>query len=275
MQSLLLCTNRTVTTFRGKLCFLSQGKCLQEYSWTDWYPPLEKKFSQRASANRSTTDMVFVLRQLQEKCREQNKGLNRTRWRLVTLLKLSILWVENHGVTRMSLKFSQYDHPATEDQCGQVRHSNDLSEPFPIDNSIKQSCILAPTLFTIYFSIMLQWATVDLDDKYGVYNWYCTDGSLFDLRWLKAHTTKTVEKLIREMLSCCPYRDSPAVHNVLLCRGCSPLWIRRQLEKKKTEARTSGSLPSSSRHHWWDRVENSLALQLHFHGCQGRQRDWQ
>ncbi|KAJ7401636.1 RNA-directed DNA polymerase from mobile element jockey-like [Pitangus sulphuratus] len=26
-------------------------------------------------ANRGTTDMVFVLRQLQEKCREQNKGL--------------------------------------------------------------------------------------------------------------------------------------------------------------------------------------------------------
>ena len=26
-------------------------------------------------ANRSTTDMVFVLRQLQVKCREQNKGL--------------------------------------------------------------------------------------------------------------------------------------------------------------------------------------------------------
>ena len=39
-----------------------------------------------------------------------------------------------------------------EDQCGQVRNSNDLSEPFLILNRVKQGCVLAPTLFTIFFN---------------------------------------------------------------------------------------------------------------------------
>ena len=43
-----------------------------------------------------------------------------------------------------------------EDQRGQVKNSNDLSEPFPIFNLVKQGCVLAPTLFIIFFSMMLQ-----------------------------------------------------------------------------------------------------------------------
>ena len=66
-----------------------------------------------------------------------------------------------------------------EDQRGQVRNSYDLSEPFPISNGVKQGCVLAPTLFTIFFSMMLQRATDDLDDEDGVFIRYRTDGSVF------------------------------------------------------------------------------------------------
>ncbi|KAJ7407950.1 hypothetical protein BTVI_61031 [Pitangus sulphuratus] len=86
-----------------------------------------------------------------------------------------------------------------EDQCGQVRYGDALSEPFPIANGVKQGCVLTPTLFTVFFSMMLQRATADLDDENGVCIRYRTDGSLFNLRRLKAHT-KTLNHLVHELL---------------------------------------------------------------------------
>ena len=41
-------------------------------------------------------------------------------------------------------------------QHGQIRMNSDLSEPFPITNGVKQGCVLAPTLFSIFFSMMLK-----------------------------------------------------------------------------------------------------------------------
>ncbi|KAJ7428689.1 hypothetical protein WISP_00981 [Willisornis vidua] len=69
-----------------------------------------------------------------------------------------------------------------EDQCGQVRYGDALSEPFPITNGVKQGGVLVPTLFTIFFSMMLQRAMTDLNEENGIYIRYCTDGSLFNLR---------------------------------------------------------------------------------------------
>ncbi|KAJ7395218.1 hypothetical protein BTVI_157722 [Pitangus sulphuratus] len=86
-----------------------------------------------------------------------------------------------------------------EDQRGQVRYGDTLSEPFPIANGVKQGCVLAPTLFTVFFSMMLQRAMADLDDGNGVYIRYRTDGSLFNLRRLKVHI-KTLNHLIHELL---------------------------------------------------------------------------
>ena len=51
-----------------------------------------------------------------------------------------------------------------EGQRGQVKHSGSLSGSFLISNGIKQECFLAPTLFSIFFSIMLCEAKEDLPD---------------------------------------------------------------------------------------------------------------
>ena len=86
-----------------------------------------------------------------------------------------------------------------ENQRGQIRLNGDLSEPFTISNGVKQGCVLAPTLFSIFFSMMLKQATENLEDEDGVYVRYRLDGSLFNLRRLQAHT-KTNERLIRDLL---------------------------------------------------------------------------
>ncbi|KAJ7426932.1 hypothetical protein WISP_11086 [Willisornis vidua] len=79
-------------------------------------------------------------------------------------------------------------HLVIEEAMDQTHHTN----------GVKQACILAPTLFTIFFSTMLQTAMGDLDEENGIYIRYHTNGSLFNLRRLKAHT-KTLNHLVREV----------------------------------------------------------------------------
>ena len=191
-------------------------------------------------ANRGTTDMVFVLRQLQEKCREQNKGLYVT---FVDLTKAfdtvsrKGLWqiMERLGCPPKFLSMVMQLH---EDQRGQVRNSSDLSEPFPILNGVKQGCVLAPTLFTIFFSMMLQQATADLDDEDGIYIRYRMDGSLFNLRRLQART-KTLEQLIRELLfaddAALVAHSDTALQRITTCFADACQLFGLEVSLKKTE----------------------------------------
>lgn len=64
---------------------------------------------------------------------------------------------------------------------------------------MKQGCILVLILFSLDFSMMLSQATVDFDDKEGVYVRYSLECSLFNLRRLQTHT-KTQERLIWDFL---------------------------------------------------------------------------
>ena len=78
-----------------------------------------------------------------------------------------------------------------------MKHTESLSGSFHISNGVKQGCVLAPTLFSIFFSIMLREAKEDLPD--GIYIRFRIDGSLFNLRRLLVRT-KTIEELITELL---------------------------------------------------------------------------
>jgi len=42
-----------------------------------------------------------------------------------------------------------------------VKLKDELSSPFLFDNSVKQGCVLAPTLFIIFFSVALYHAFND------------------------------------------------------------------------------------------------------------------
>ena len=78
------------------------------------------------------------------------------------------------------------------------------SDPFLIKSGVKQGCVLAPTLFGIFFSLLLSHAFKLSSD--GVYLHTRSDGKLFSIARLRAKT-KGTEILIREML----YADDAAL----------------------------------------------------------------
>ena len=61
-------------------------------------------------------------------------------------------------------KFLPILHQLNEGQQGQVKRNESLSGSFPNSNGVKQECVLAPTLFSIVFNIMIREAKEDLPD---------------------------------------------------------------------------------------------------------------
>jgi hypothetical protein len=71
------------------------------------------------------------------------------------------------------------------------------SEEFEIRSGIKHGCVLAPTLFGIYFSMLLKHAF--LDQEGGIFIQSRTSGGLYNAQRLNAKT-KVSKMLIRELL---------------------------------------------------------------------------
>ena len=64
---------------------------------------------------------------------------------------------------------------------------------------MKQGCILAPTLFPVFFSMTLRQANKDLEDEDCVYIHFWINGNLFSLKCLQAYT-KSLVQMITELL---------------------------------------------------------------------------
>ena len=80
---------------------------------------------------------------------------------------------------------------------GTVQYNGSSSDSFPIFNGVKQGCVLAPTLFGIFFSLLLRHAFGSSED--GVFIHTRSDGNLFNLSRLRAKS-KISRVLIRELL---------------------------------------------------------------------------
>jgi len=139
-------------------------------------------------SGRSTIDMIFSLRQLQEKCREQQRPL------LIAFVDLTKAFdtVSRPGLFRVLeaigcppklLRITKSFH---DEMQGTVQYDGTQSDKFPIISGVKQGCVLAPTLFGIYFAVLLHTA---LESSPGdiMFHWRC-DGSLFNLSRLRAKT---------------------------------------------------------------------------------------
>ena len=138
--------------------------------------------------DRGTVDMVFAARQLQEKCQEQNTDLYST---YVDLTK-AFDTVSRDGLWKIMRKYGCPDKFISivrqfhEGMLARVQDNGEASEAFPVTNGVKQGCVLAPTLFSLMFSAMLSDAFSDSEVGIGIK--YRTDGSVFNLKRLKART---------------------------------------------------------------------------------------
>ena len=155
---------------------------------------------------RSTTDMIFSVRQLQEMCREQHQPLYMA---FIDLTKAFDL-VSRDGLFKLLPKIGcppsllSMIRSFHEGMQGIVQYDGSYSESFDILSGVKQGCVMAPTLFGIFFALMLKNAFGNATE--GIHLHTRTDGKLFNLSRLNSQT-KTQEKLIREML----YADDAAV----------------------------------------------------------------
>ena len=150
-------------------------------------------------AGRGTADMIFAVRQLQEKSQEQNRALYLT---FVDLTK-AFDTVCRDGLWAIMAKFGcpplfiQMVRQFHEGMCARVSDNGELSEPFAVTNGVKQGCVLAPTFFSMVFSAMLSDAYAD--EEPDIIIRHRMDGSVFNLRRLQAKT-KIRQQPIREFL---------------------------------------------------------------------------
>ncbi len=194
--------------------------------------------------------MIFSVRQLQEKCREQQMPLYIA---FIDLTKAFDL-VSRSGLFRILQKIGcppQLLAVVTSfhvNMRSTVCFNGATSESFLVSSGVKQGCVLAPTLFGIFFSMLLQYAFKDCHE--GVYIHTRTGGKLFNIARLRAKT-KVTEVLIHEML----FADDAAL---TYCRwpaaACQSLLLRLQgvwtdYQPGKNQHHGPGKrLPSNRRH---------------------------
>ena len=143
--------------------------------------------------------MIFSLRQLQEKCREQQKPLYIAFIDLTKAFDLEgrsglFSLLRENGCPPKLLQMVMYFH---EDMHSTVCFIGGTSDTFPVSSRVKQGCVLAPTLFGIFFFMLLQYAFDDCTK--GIYIRTRADGKLYNLARLRAKS-KVREVLIRELL---------------------------------------------------------------------------
>ena len=150
-------------------------------------------------AERSMVDMVFSLHQLQDKCREQWMPLYIA---FIDLTKAFDL-VSRDGLFKALCKIGcpprlhSLIKSFHSNMKGTVQFNSNLSKPFDMCSGVKQGFVLTPTLFGIFFALLLRHAFGTAQE--GIYLWTRSDGSLFNLSHLKVRT-KVCEALIRDML---------------------------------------------------------------------------
>ena len=154
----------------------------------------------------STIYMIFSLRQVQEKCREQHMPLYIA---FIDLTKAFDL-VTRDGLFKVLPKIGcppklqsmiEYFHTDTK---GTVQINGSCSETFEIRSGVKQGCVLAPLLFGTLFGLLLK-HVLDKTTE-GMYFRTRSDDRLFNLARLRPKT-KVRKDLIRDML----FADDAAV----------------------------------------------------------------
>ncbi|CAG9116303.1 unnamed protein product [Plutella xylostella] len=190
--------------------------------------------------DRGTCEAIFSVRQLQEKSREQGRQLYLC---FVDLEKAfdsvprEALWIvlEKLGCTEKFVRLLRLLHDDM--QCC-VAVEGEQSDFFPVTCGVKQGCVLAPTLFALYFAVVVKEVLQTVSE--GVRIRFRT-GNLFNLGRLKART-KVSHALITEIMyadDLCFLAESPDGLQQLMSsfhQACCKFGLK--ISVKKTEVMT-------------------------------------
>ena len=143
--------------------------------------------------------MIFCLRQLQEKCIEQDRPLYMVfvdSNKAFETVGRTGLWqlLKKYGCPE---KFTTMIEALHTGMMANVSVGGEDSESFRVTNGVKQGCALATTLFSIFLSAMLDDSFRDMGD--GVYIQSRQSADLFNVAHFRAKT-KTTRILMRELL---------------------------------------------------------------------------
>lgn len=150
-------------------------------------------------AERGTVGMIFSARQIQEKCREQHKDL----YMIFIDLEKAFDSVCRPGLWKLLLhsgcpsKVVNIIRSFHDGMKARVVDSGTQSDHFPVENGVKQGCVMAPLLFGIVIAALIYDAYIDCN--VGVEMDFRFDGGIFNLQRLKAKT-KVSTQLIRELM---------------------------------------------------------------------------
>ena len=165
-------------------------------------------------SNRSTVDMILFL--LQEKCIEQDRPL----YIVFVDITKAFDTVGRTGLWQLLRKYGCPEKLTTmieslhTGMMVNARNGGEVSDTFAVTNGVKQGCVLAPTLFSICISAMLEEALRDMGD--GVYIQSRQNAHLFTVAHFRAKT-KTTNILVRELLFCRRQRtDFPPSRGLLM-----------------------------------------------------------
>ncbi|XP_069984652.1 transposon TX1 uncharacterized 149 kDa protein [Penaeus vannamei] len=144
---------------------------------------------------RSTVDMVFIARQLQEKAIEQQQDLYMV---FVDLAKAfdtvnrTLLWeiLRKFGCPPTFLAVLKSFHDGSK---ARVTSGGSKSDPFFVGTGVKQGCVIAPIIFNLFVAAVMTIAKQNINPADGVQISYRLDGNLFNLRRLQAKTLVTLE----------------------------------------------------------------------------------
>ena len=200
-------------------------------------------------SGRSTVDMIFSIHQLQEKCQEQQMPLHIA---FIDLTKVFDL-VSRSGLFKLLQKIGCPPHLLViissfhKNMHSTVNYNGSTSEAFKVSSGVKQGCVLAPTLFGIFFSMHLQYAFMNCRE--GVFLHTRSDGKLFNIARLCAKT-KVTKVLIREMLfaanAVVVSHTEKGLQQLVSClsHACKEFGLKISLKKTNVMALDAGHPPT-------------------------------
>ncbi|KAG6444869.1 hypothetical protein O3G_MSEX003550 [Manduca sexta] len=148
---------------------------------------------------RGTCEAIFSVRQLVEKSREQYRPMYLC---FVDLEKAfdsvprEALWII---MTKLGCpdKFVRLLRLLHDDMACCVTVNDEQSEFFSVTCGVKQGCVLAPTLFSLYFAVVVREAIQQLSE--GIRIRFRMDGGLFNLSRLRSRTKVSVATIAEIM----------------------------------------------------------------------------